>query len=220
MAFEEIFAKKKVVFEKLERRGFAKTESGYALATDLLGGDFRLTILVDRSGVVDTKLVEKATGEEYVLYKTGASGSFVGAVRAEVERALADVAETCCEAAAFKSDQTARLIRRVREKHGEELEFLWERFPDYAVWRRKDNGKWYGVLMPVPESKIGGKTEKIVEIVDMKGRPEEVAALVGDGGYRAGWHMNRKYWYAAVLDETIPDAELFERLEESRDLAG
>lgn len=37
-------------------------------------------------------------------------------------------------------------IEYVRKKYGDELEFLWTKFPDNAAWRRKDNRKWYGVL--------------------------------------------------------------------------
>ena len=31
------------------------------------------------------------------------------------------------------------IIKYVRESYGDELEFLWKKFPDNAVWRRKDN---------------------------------------------------------------------------------
>ena len=36
----------------------------------------------------------------------------------------------------------------------DELEFLWQKFPDNAVWRRKDNKKWYGALLTVSKEKL------------------------------------------------------------------
>lgn len=37
----------------------------------------------------------------------------------------------------------------------EELEFLWPKSPDNAIFRRPDNKKWYAVLLTVQKEKLG-----------------------------------------------------------------
>lgn len=43
--------------------------------------------------------------------------------------------------------QSQELIDYVRQTYGDELEFLWKKFDDNAVWRRKDTKKWYAALL-------------------------------------------------------------------------
>ena len=57
----------------------------------------------------------------------------------------------------FRSEETLRTIRHIRASWGGEPEFLWEKFPDYAVFRRQDNAKWYAVILTVrsEERRVG-----------------------------------------------------------------
>lgn len=55
----------------------------------------------------------------------------------------------------FRSEETLRTIRHIRASWGGEPEFLWEKFPDYAVFRRQDNAKWYAVILTVQAGKLG-----------------------------------------------------------------
>ena len=217
--FEDVFLRKRVLLEKLVPYGFKKQKSKYVFETNIMNGDFRLTVSVAQSGGVDTSLVETETNEEYVLYKTNASGTFVGDVRSAIENVLLDIADKCYEPAVFKSNQAMKLIAYVREKYGDELEFLWTKFPDNAIWRRKDNEKWYGALLTLSMLKLDGKTDKIVEIVDLREKPETIENLVDNAKYYPGWHMNKKSWYTIVLDGSVPDEELFGRIDESYKLA-
>ena len=107
----------------------------------------------------------------------------------------------------------------VRNTYGDELEFLWEKFPDNAIWRRKDNEKWYGVFLTVQGSKLGMKSDEIAEIIDLRIKPEERETVLQNDHYYPGWHMNNKSWYTIVLDEGVPDDEICRRLNESYRLA-
>lgn len=60
----------------------------------------------------------------------------------EYGRILELIANKCFENDVFQSDYAHKVIRYVRQTYGDELEFLWERFPDNAIFRRKDTGKW------------------------------------------------------------------------------
>ena len=217
--FEDIFLRKKAVPEKLAVYGFQKIRSSYRYGTNILDNAFALEITIGKNSVPDTKLTEIATGEEYVLYKTDAVGTFVGEVRTAVTNILRDIADCCYETAVFKAKQSVALIAYVREKYGDELEYLWAKFPDNAVWRRKDNEKWYGALLTVSRRKLGIPSDEIVEIIDLRIAPEEMEDLIDNARFYPGWHMNKKHWYTIILDGTVSVDEICRRVDESYLLA-
>ena len=153
------------------------------------------------------------------MYKTDAQGSFVGDVRTAIEKALRSISEKCYEVSVFQAEQSKAIIAYVREKYGDELEFLWEKFPDNAVWRRRDNKKWYGAILTVQKKKLGVSSDETVEIVDLRAKPENIEKFVDSKTYFPGWHMNKKHWYTIILDNTVPFEEICKKLDESYLLA-
>lgn len=185
----------------------------------MLEGEFRLEVTIEKNHVPNTKLTEVATGDEYILYKTDAAGTFVGEVRSAVAAVLQSISDQCYEAAIFKAEQSVALIAYVREKYGDELEYLWEKFPDNAVWRRKDSSKWYGALLTVSRRKLGIQSDEAAEIIDLRCEPGELEKLIDNERYYPGWHMNKKHWYTIILDGTVSLNEICRRLDESYLLA-
>lgn len=218
--FDEIIKRKKLIPEKLLAYGFEKNEKFFQYFTEIRNGEFTLMIQIGMDGTIDTNLVENETGEAYILYKTGASGTYVGEIRTAIEEVLYDIVRQCYETSIFKTEQSQMIINFVREQYGDELEFLWEKFPDNAVWRRKDNKKWYGAILTVAGKKVGLETEKIEEIIDLRMNPAEADIILSRKNYYPGWHMNKKSWYTIVLNGSVPDEELKEKIMESYDLAG
>ncbi|MBD5096797.1 MAG: hypothetical protein HDT40_07330 [Lachnospiraceae bacterium] len=217
--FEDIFKRKKYNIEKMSAYGFIRKDGQSIYKTNIMDGAFILHVFVAENGDVDTDLIEIENGEPYVLYKTNASGTFVGEIRAAVEAVLTDIANACYDSLVFKTKQAQMAIEYVREKYGDELEFLWTKFPDNAVWRRKDNQKWYGAILTVNGKKIGLNTDKIVEIIDLRMKAENRNDILSREHYYPGWHMNKKSWYTIVLDDCIPDEEIKLRITESYELA-
>lgn len=215
--FEDIFLHKRAIPEKLLAYGFSED---LTYETEILDGMFRLRVRILPSGMADTDLTEIETGEPYTLYKTNAAGSFLGEVRGAIEGVLSEIAAVCCEPAVFRTLQAESVIRFVRETYGDELEFLWERFPDNAIWRRKDNEKWYGLILTVSGRKLGLDTDEIQEILVLrmdKARREEILTRPH---HLPAWHMNKNSWYTLVLDGSVPDSLLFAAIRESYALAG
>ncbi|MCM1468477.1 MAG: MmcQ/YjbR family DNA-binding protein, partial [Alistipes sp.] len=193
----------------------------FRYTTEIMSGSFELSIIIENdTDIVTTSLVEKENGEEYVLYKTNASGAYVGEVRSAIEEVLARIAQNCYDPAVFKSVQAQKIIEYVRNQYGDEPEYLWTKFPDNAVWRRKDNQKWYGAILTVSKNKLGFDEENIAEIVDLRCLPENMGNLLPREGYFPGWHMNKKSWYTILLDGTVSEKEIYEHIDESYRLAG
>ena len=204
--------------EKLLSCGFEVDGENFIRRQDFLN-DFTLTIIIDGRGSIKTKLFD-TDGEPYTLHLVeGASGSFVGTVKAEYERVLAEVYEQCFDKENFKSAQALRLVEHIRETFDDEPEYLWEKYPGYAVFRRKDNRKWYALIANVPKRylKLGGDEE--IEILNVRMEPEELDRLVDDEKYFRGYHMNKRLWLTVRLDDCLTDDELFARLERSYQLA-
>lgn len=217
--FEDLFKRKKPIPDKLSAYGFRPCEDVWIYETDIMNGKFSLTVSIMEDERLDTSVIEKENGEEYMLYKTNASGTFVGEVRTAIESVLNEIIAACFETAVFKTEQAQKLIEYVSRTYGDELEYLWTKFPDNAIWRRKDNKKWYGVILTVPKNRLGFASAEVVEIIDLRLQPEQMADLVSRKHYYPGWHMNKKHWYTIILDGSIPDEELYQRIGTSYELA-
>lgn len=185
----------------------------------ILGGQFELKLFVDSEGKLFSRLLETAFGEEYVLHLVeGAQGEFIGEVKSAYNAVIERFFKNCCEREIFKSEQSHEVIEYARKTYGDELEFLWEKFDDNAVLRRKDSGCWYCALLTVSRSKLGFDSGERVEVIDLRMRPES-ADMIDGKKYLAGYHMNKKSWFTIVLDGTVPTEDIFEKIDESYRLA-
>ena len=217
--FDDLFVRKNLNIEKALLFGFEEDESNYKYETDILNGMFRLQVVISFVGSVDTYLIESDTCEEYVLYKTNSVGSFVGEIRKQIEDVLIQVANNCYDIDIFKLPQSKEVISYVRDRYGDELEYLWKKFPDNAVWRRKDTTKWYGAILTVAKNKLGIDSSEITEIIDLRIQPEKMAELLLNDNYYPGWHMNKKNWYTIILDGSVETEEICKRIDISYCLA-
>ena len=219
MTAQEFFKFKKPNREKLKLFGFAEKGGALLYETEILEGQFRLAVKI-KGGSVETALVDTMTEEPYTLHLVeDAAGAFVGSVREQYARVLEEIAARCFDTQIFKSEQTLALIAHAQKKYGDEPEYLWEKFPDNAVLRRRDNEKWYAAILTVQRKKLGIGGDETVEILDVRRDPKELDLMVDGKRYFRGWHMNKKHWLTVPLDGSVPTEELFELLEESYFLA-
>lgn len=167
-------------------------------------------------GEVQTLVIENDTQEPYTLFLTSeAQGSFVGAVRQQYQDILTDIANKCFDKNVFKTQMAKKVIDYVSRKYGDELEFLWEKFDDNAIWRRKDNKKWYGAILTVKKCKLGLSTDEKVEVLDLRAKPENLQRLIDNVHIFSGYHMNKKHWISVLLDECTNEKEVFDLIDES-----
>lgn len=219
-AIKSIFQRKKLVIEKLSAYGFSLNGDTYFYRVTLPSSGFEMQIHIDTQGKISTTVIDPSYDEPYTLHLVeSAAGSFVGGIKSEYETILQDIADKCFEPDVFKYAQTKALIEYVRSKYGDEPEYLWKKFPDNAVWRRKDTGKWYGTLLTVSTSKLGITPGKMAEIIDLRIQPEKMEDLIDKKLYFPGWHMNKKNWYTIILDDSVSFEELCQRIDESYRLA-
>lgn len=206
-------------FAKLTKYGFVQKENTYDYTCGILDGQFTLTVVINGSDI-ETKVLDTSADEEYTLFLSeNAVGGFVGSVRSAYEETLLDIAESCFEKNVFKSEYAQEIIKYVKRTYGEELEFLWEKFDDNVIWRRKDNRKWYGAILTVGKRKLGLDSDEIVEIIDMRANADKIDRMVDGVKIFRGYHMNKKHWITVCLDGSAPLDEIKKLLDESYILA-
>ncbi len=185
-----------------------------------MNNQFSLIIKIDMNNVISSDVIELSTGEKFMLYYvTSATGEFVGKIREEYNNIIEKVKNNCCSKNIFKSKYANLIIEYIRQKYNDELEYLWDKFPNNAIWRNKDNNKWYGALLIVEKSKIGIEEEGSIEIIDLLLEPEKIEKIVDNYRYFAGYHMNKKHWITIKLDGSVNINEIYELIDNSYNLS-
>lgn len=211
-----IFKNKVLDEAKMMKFGFKSKGDNFIYISKILDGQFILTVTVKGVKKLETKLVDASSNDVYTLHLIDeAVGTFVGKVREEYERVLNKISEKCCNDTYFMSEQANRISSLIKQKYGDTPEFLWEKFPGFGVFRNPDSGKWYGLISRVDFSKLDKSKKGEVEILNIKLDEEEVIQLQKTNGFYPAYHMNKKSWITAVLDDTIFDAELMKLIEKS-----
>ncbi|MEE3349291.1 MAG: MmcQ/YjbR family DNA-binding protein [Candidatus Gastranaerophilaceae bacterium] len=219
MTNNDFYKYKKPDYNKMLKFGFEKTDETYIYKTDLIDGDFLMTVTIDKDGL-KTLVTEKETGDEYTLHLTDAEGTFIGQIRDEYNSVLKEIGEKCYNIGIFKFEYSYKVIDYVRQKYKDEIEYLWEKFPDNGIARRKDNKKWYLAILTVGRDKLGFDSEEKVEVIDLRADVNELQELTKQPNIFPGYHMNKKHWITYILDGSTDIEEIYKRIDDSYKLAG
>lgn len=183
--------------DKLLEYGFVREGAKFFASFDIPVGQMKAIASIEND-VLSIKIMDETTSEEYVLHRTGATGGFVGEVRAAYNGLIDDIETKCTERDPYYKEQPRLIIEYARQRYGDEPEFLWED-DDSAVLRRKDNRKWYAVFMNVNRKKFGEETDKVVPVLNVRIKIEDGDGYAEEGFYPA-FHMNKKHWISIILD--------------------
>ena len=108
------------------------------------------------------------------------------------------------------------LFAHIKKKYRTDPEYLWMRFPGYAVFRHTDNDKLFAMVMDVPKVKLGLAGEAVVDILNVKmGSPLLADLLIQQEGYLRGWHIRGGNWVSVLLDGTVPFEDICRWIDES-----
>ena len=110
-----------------------------------------------------------------------------------------------------------QVLQYVSNEYGTVSEHLWLKYPDYEVLRHEGGGKWYGIIMDVPRNKIGLEGDKAIDILVLKGKPEDVVHICDMKGFAPAYHMNKKHWFTVILGE-VEDSVVCEMIDKSYEL--
>lgn len=210
---------KTINISKLLEYGFIKENEKYIYSTKIYNEQFEMIVEV-RENDITSKLIDLAIGDEYILVDVQDSiGEFVGKIREEYENKLDNIISECTSFNIFKSEQAKEVIKYIKEKYNDDLEYLWKRFPENAIWRNNTNNKWYGALLIISERKLEIASDKMIEIIDLRYQKEQIKEIIDNKTIYAGYHMNKDNWITIKLDKSVQLEKIFELIDNSYKLS-
>ena len=217
---KDFIKNKKINFKKLKEFGFELIDNSYYYHTSLLKNQFKMSVKISLDNSIFTEIIDTETNEPYVLHlleikRSGYSEKIYKAYSEILEK----VKKVCFEDEIFKANYTKEIVAYVKNKYGDELEFLWEKSPKNAVVRRKSSNKWYAVILTIPKRKIGLESDEFIEVINLHNIPKEIEKLIDYKRYFPAYHMNKKHWCTICLDGTIELKEIYKKIDISYELA-
>ena len=211
---------KKIDFKKLEEFGFELIDNSYYYYTSLLKNQFKMSVKISLDNSIFTEIIDTETNEPYILhlFEIKRSG-YSEKVYKAYSKVLEKIKKECFEDEIFKANYTKEIIHYVKNKYGDELEFLWEKSPKNAVVRRKSSKKWYAVILTVSKRKLNLDSDKIIEVINLHNIAEKIEKLIDNKRYFPAYHMNKKYWCTICLDGTVELKEIYKLIDISYELA-
>ncbi|MFR0613972.1 MmcQ/YjbR family DNA-binding protein [Lactobacillus porci] len=106
----------------------------------------------------------------------------------------------------------------MKNRYGDEPDFPFKKFPDYAVFRNPKNRKWYGLLMTLPLGKLTGdeRDQQEVAVLTVKQAEDRLPGLLKKAGFFPAYHMNKQNWLSVLLNGDLPDDQVLALVDESR----
>ena len=172
---------------------------------------------------IRAKVIDICTSDEYTLHLSDiavSKGAFASKIRREYNSLLDDILKNCFDLDnnIFKEFLSKQVIKYIKDKYNDELEFLWKKSPNNAIVRRKTSAKWYAVFLTISKNKLGFASNKIVEILNLHLRPQKAEELIMSGKYFPAYHMNKYHWNSIILNGTVPNEDIKNMIEDSYEM--
>ena len=109
--------------------------------------------------------------------------------------------------------QRERIIQHIQDRYAAEPEHLWARYPNYAVFRQPASRKWFAAVMDVAKKSLDMIGDGTADVMDVRCGPVLVGSLLAQDGFLPAYHMSKSSWISVLLDETVPDEQIFPLIE-------
>lgn len=97
----------------------------------------------------------------------------------------------------------------IKNQYGIEPDFPWDGDFVTAVFRHKDNRKWFALIMRVSGDRLGLETDEPVDCINLKiDDPMLLDMLIHEKGIIPAYHMNKQHWITVFLDGTVKDKKV------------
>ena len=204
--------------KKLLSYGFRYENGSYILSRNIVDGQLTAQFTL-HAGYISCKVYDTFDGSEYTLHMSpNADGSFVNLVRHETESTISDIIAHCAKSIHRFNTCADNVMEYCLNKYGDSFEYLWDNSPDAAAIRRRDNRKWYGVLMKISSEKLGLLPSRNINVINLHVDADELSSLIEKDSIFPAYHMNKKHWVTVILDGSMKTEELFRLIDRSYEL--
>ncbi len=209
------FQDRKINYKNLLKYGFIKENDCYVFESKTHDDNFKIIVEISKNKKT-SKIIDLQTNSEYILVDVkNTYGNFLGKLKEEYDEILKDIIEKSTTKDIFKGKQEKEIISYVKKKYGDDLEFLWDKFPTDAVLRNKINNKWYAAVLMINENKLVANTDNLITIIDLRCDKEKINEIVDNNKIFKGYHMNKNNWITIKLDGSMPTKEICNMIDES-----
>ena len=212
MDFSYILNNKTPQKKKLIEYGFAQDGKALIYKKDLPEGDLQIIVRI-YDNKIEATVWDISLDEEYMLANLKNAVGYVAEIQEMVSETINDVVKNCFNDESMRHKVEDYLL----EKYGTIPDCPWED-DDTSGVLRVPSGKWYGLLMAVKYSKLGGDSNRLVDVINIKLPPEKIDKLIDNKHYFRAYHMNKKYWITILLDNLLDEKELHDLIDESYEL--
>ncbi len=203
--------------DKLIPFGFIKEKDNYKYITNIMNNKFRVEIIINANNELIGKIYDIETNEEYTNFRVENLGSFSNSVKEEYINILKNIVSNCYISHYFSFNQTNRIVNEITKKYNVSPEFLWDKYPNYGIFRSKTSNKWFAAILNVDKSKVINNESGEIEIINVK-----VDDLVNDylkeKGIFPAYHMSKKSWITIILNDTCKDEKIMDLIDISYEL--
>ncbi|MBD5390524.1 hypothetical protein HDR67_00750 [bacterium] len=208
-----------ILYDKLLPYGFIKEQEMFIYKSKILEDKFEIQVWI-QNGNVSSRVFDVENECEYVLVNVAkATGEFVGKIKEIYECRLNDIIEHCSSLNVFQNPQSREIMEYIQNKYHNELEFLWKKFPENAIWRNSANQKWYAILIGASARKIGMDSDQRIEALNLRYPKEEIQNIVDFKKVFPGYHMNKSGWITIPLNSNLDNETLFSWVDSSYQLS-
>lgn len=185
--------------------GFKKDKNKYVYEKEI---SFSLKVRVTitkKIFIVD--VFDVTSNEKYVpFYLNDVAGAYTAKMKENIEKLQIDILEKCF----INENLRDKVLSYVWNAYGTVPVYPWDSTPD-ACPLKKNNGKWYALLMDVSCTCLKINKEGKVTILNVKLEPEKIEQLVDYQHFFPAYHMNKKYWMTILLSCDV-DMQLVQKL--------
>ena len=92
------------------------------------------------------------------------------------------------------------LIKYVQQEYICDIDYPWEKYPDYVVIRCRDNQKWFAGIFTIRGHQVGLDTNEAIDVVNLKCEPDLIPTLIRESGIYPAYHMNKQHWISVDIE--------------------
>lgn len=100
------------------------------------------------------------------------------------------------------------LEKYITENYNANAEFLWAKYPDYAIFRHNSNRKWFALIMTISKEKLGLPECDMIDIMNVKCETIMINSFRAEKGIYTAYHMNKANWISVSLDGSVSDEKV------------
>ena len=212
------FTNREIDYDKLLSYGFKGDNNRYIYNKKICDDTFLVEIIISNKEKY-SRVIDLSLNEEYILVDTDSTSGYIKEVKEEYEKIINDIIDKRTINNMFNGSISKEVLKYIKDKYGDNEEYLWEKFPDTAAIRNRKNNKWYAVIMVIEESKLGIDSDNIVEVIDLKYYKESVHSIIDYKQIFTGYHMNKSSWITIKLDGSMKTKEIYKLIDISYDIS-